>query len=88
MLGSSNVTVTNANYKLAIQTTADGAAVEDGDVPTEAKSATVWRINGTTAIYKTVNTAYYTLNEDTNTVVYHPEVDNEILAGFDIMKIW
>jgi len=76
VLGAGNVTVSNANYKLALDEDGEG----DDDVPQEAETLKVWRISGTTATYKTVSTAYYTYDEDKNTIVYHAEKDVSVHA--------
>lgn len=72
-LNNANVALTGAGgYKLAVKTT--GGDTEK--VPTEAKSGQeTWVVNGTTAIFKAVDTSYYALDANKNTLTYKKAAD-------------
>ncbi|MBR5912882.1 MAG: hypothetical protein IKZ58_00745 [Selenomonadaceae bacterium] len=60
MLGTSKVTISNQNYKLAL----------DGEVPTKAVNKTFWTSVGTVLTYQNGDTEYYTYDKDTNSITY------------------
>ena len=70
-LGTSNVTVKEAGYSLAFNSEDMPYTDDSGEV---LNGMDVWRVNGSTATYKKVIPAYYTIN-DKGAIVYHKEVD-------------
>lgn len=70
-LGTSDVTVTGTNYTLALP--ASGIVKSDDTVVTNGKD--VWRVSGTTATYKKVTPAYYTLGTGATSITYTAEAD-------------
>ena len=71
-LGTSNVTVKEKGYSLTFAEGDDAPYTdESSDV---ANGIDVWRVSGTTATYKKVIPAYYTIN-DKGVIVYHKETD-------------
>lgn len=79
-LGTSSVTVTATGSGASYALDFDRNAVVDDTDAVVTKGVDVWRINGTTATYKTVIPAYYSYDATKNTIVYHKEADVKILA--------
>lgn len=70
VLGTSKVSVAGNNYTLAI-----GSGVINSADASATKSGNVWRVSGTTATYKNVNFANYTLETGAKSITYTPESD-------------
>ena len=77
ILGTSNVTLKEKNYKLQFgsENAPTTETVDDNGEKTPPEGVDVWRISGTTATYKKVIPAYYSYDEAKNSYIYHAEAD-------------
>lgn len=90
-LGASNISVTGTNYTLALPTGIKTGNYIQATNTTPAKieykhdKENVWRLtNSTTAVYKQVTPAYYTLDESNNTsIIYTAEADATVKKTVD-----
>lgn len=84
VLGTGTIKVASGvGYVLALDTDSESDDKVNTDDSTEQ---TVWRVSGTTATYKKVIPAYYTIDADTNVITYHKEQDVETYATIKGLK--
>lgn len=79
MVGGTNIKVTGDGYtlKLGTLTTALNSGSSDKNVtpPTSATDDEKWAVSGSTATFKKVKTAYYTINSKATEITYTAEAD-------------